>query len=134
MAVVDNNDYLRNGGFLQKSDKANLGPSDLGKKEHYLAPSRWYRDPKIFELERRSLFSTKWVIASFKSRFQKAGNYVTCEMLGYNFFLIRDKEGNINAFHNVCRHRGHPITRKECGSSTVLTCKYHGWYEITVSY
>lgn len=130
MAVVDGKNFLRNGGFLQKSETVNLSPKDLGKKEHYLAPSRWYRDPKIFNLEKRGLFSTKWVIASFMSRFQKEGDYLTCEMLGYNFFLIRDKAGNINGFHNVCRHRGHPITQKECGSTTVLGCKYHGWYGI----
>src|ERR1700761_6425341 len=48
-------------------------------------------------------------------------------MFGWNFILIRDKEGNINAFHNICRHRGHPVTQKESGSSTVLACRFHGW-------
>jgi nitrite reductase/ring-hydroxylating ferredoxin subunit len=33
-----------------------------------------------------------------------------------------------NAFHNVCRHRGHPVTTKESGSTTVLACRFHGWY------
>ena len=32
-----------------------------------------------------------------------------------------------NAFHNVCRHRGHPVTTKESGSTTVLACRFHGW-------
>ena len=48
-------------------------------------------------------------------------------MFGWNFFLIRDKDGNINAFHNICRHRGHPVTTKATGSSTVLACRFHGW-------
>lgn len=33
----------------------------------------------------------------------------------------------MRAFHNVCRHRAYEVTRKECGSSTVLGCRYHGW-------
>ncbi|EXJ73441.1 uncharacterized protein A1O5_03201 [Cladophialophora psammophila CBS 110553] len=48
-------------------------------------------------------------------------------MFGWNLFLIRDKDGNINAFHNICRHRGHPVTQKASGSSTVLACRFHGW-------
>ena len=30
-------------------------------------------------------------------------------MAGYNFFLITDRDGNINAFHKVCRHRAFPV-------------------------
>lgn len=48
-------------------------------------------------------------------------------MFGWSFFLIRDKDGNINAFHNACRHRGHPVIQKTSGSSTVLACRFHGW-------
>ena len=48
-------------------------------------------------------------------------------MFGWDIFLIRDKDGAINAFHNVCRHRGYPVITKECGSSTVLACRFHGW-------
>ena len=48
-------------------------------------------------------------------------------MFGWNFILIRDKDGNINAFHNICRHRGHPVTQKASGSSTVLACRFHAW-------
>lgn len=33
----------------------------------------------------------------------------------------------LRAFHNVCRHRAYAVTKKECGSSTVLGCRYHGW-------
>ena len=33
----------------------------------------------------------------------------------------------MRAFHNVCRHRAYAVTKKECGSSIVLGCRYHGW-------
>lgn len=48
-------------------------------------------------------------------------------MFGWDLFLIRDKDGNINAFHNICRHRGYPVVTKDSGSSTVLACRFHGW-------
>ncbi|KIW69315.1 hypothetical protein PV04_05197 [Phialophora macrospora] len=127
MTTVDSRNFILNGGYLQKGRERNLRPEDLGKKTLNLAPSRWYRDEKIFQLERRGLFSTLWHVASFIARFQKAGDYLTLEMFGWNFILIRDKDANINAFHNICRHRGHPVTQKASGSSTVLACRFHGW-------
>lgn len=48
-------------------------------------------------------------------------------MAGFPIFLILGKDGEIRAFHNVCRHRAYTVANKERGSSTVLGCRYHGW-------
>lgn len=48
-------------------------------------------------------------------------------MFGWHFFLVKANDGAIKAFHNVCRHRGHPVVLKESGSASFLTCKFHGW-------
>jgi phenylpropionate dioxygenase-like ring-hydroxylating dioxygenase large terminal subunit len=48
-------------------------------------------------------------------------------MFDRKFFLIKDSNGKINAFHNICRHRGHPVVQKSCGTSSFLSCKFHGW-------
>jgi nitrite reductase/ring-hydroxylating ferredoxin subunit len=37
------------------------------------------------------------------------------------------KDDVVRAFHNVCRHRAFPVTRKPSGSASILGCKYHGW-------
>lgn len=58
MTSVDSNTFLSDGGCLQKGVDKNIKPGDLGNKAHFLAPSRWYRDEKIFQLEKRALFST----------------------------------------------------------------------------
>ena len=47
--------------------------------------------------------------------------------------LVRDLDGEIRAFHNVCRHRGNKIlwdhSPRETASGTCrqFMCKYHGW-------
>ncbi|GMG36784.1 unnamed protein product [Aspergillus oryzae var. brunneus] len=56
-----------------------------------------------------------------------AGWWVSKDVAGFPIFLILGKDGKVRAFHNVCRHRAYTVTKKECGSSAVLGCRYHGW-------
>ena len=44
---------------------------------------------------------------------------------------MRDRAGEIRAFHNVCRHRGSRICKTEQGNAHRLVCPYHRWtYEL----
>ena len=61
------------------------------------------------------------------SRFQKPGDYRTFEIAGFSVIVILGKDERLRAFHNVCRHRAYAVTKKQCGSSIVLGCRYHGW-------
>lgn len=90
-------------------------------------PAQWFRDERIYQLERRAIFSKLWILSTHTSRFAKGGDYLKLEYAGYPYLVIRTKEGGYNAFHNVCRHRAFPLVHKETGSSTILGCKYHGW-------
>ncbi|CAK7892215.1 hypothetical protein CAAN1_01S09032 [[Candida] anglica] len=95
--------------------------------EHTL-PASWWTSEKVFELEKRSIFNKSWMFCTHSSRFAKAGDYFSYTVCGINFFIIKSKvDGQLKAFHNVCRHRAFPVVRKEQGSSTILGCKYHGW-------
>lgn len=89
-------------------------------------PASWYREPAFYQLERRAIFSKSWILISHTNQFDASGKYVTYEMAGYPFFVIKDRTGNINAFLNVCRHRAFPILHQESGTAMALSCKYHG--------
>ncbi|PKX95915.1 putative iron-sulfur cluster-binding protein [Aspergillus novofumigatus IBT 16806] len=90
-------------------------------------PEIWLNSNDIFQLERRAVFSKSWLYLSHRSQFTKPGDYQSFEVAGFPIFLILGKDGEIRAFHNVCRHRAYTVTNKERGSSTVLGCRYHGW-------
>lgn len=94
--------------------------------EHTL-PASWWTSPDVFDFEKRAIFMKSWLFCTHASRFKKAGDYYSFTFLGMSFFIIKSKTGEINAFHNVCRHRAYPVVRKEKGSSIILGCKYHGW-------
>ncbi|OQE39254.1 hypothetical protein PENCOP_c007G03548 [Penicillium coprophilum] len=90
-------------------------------------PASWYSSQDIHELERRAIFSRKWLLTTHKLRFRETGDWLRYEIAGYAFILVKDREGNINAFHNVCRHRAFPVVTEEGGSSRIFSCQYHGW-------
>ena len=58
MTTVDNRTFLASGGYLQKGRVKNVRAQDLGQKIGDLLPSRYFRDEKIYQLERRSIFAT----------------------------------------------------------------------------
>ncbi|KAH8809402.1 rieske [2Fe-2S] domain protein [Xylogone sp. PMI_703] len=90
-------------------------------------PASWYTSQDMFELERRAIFSRKWLLTTHRARFPNVGDWVRYDVAGYQFVIVKDREGKINAFHNVCRHRGFPVVTEEKGSAKIFACKYHGW-------
>ncbi len=90
-------------------------------------PSVWYTSKEMYELERRAIFSRKWQLITHEARLRQAGDWLKYEITGFPFVLCRDRQGNINGFHNVCRHRAFPVVLEEQGSSKIFSCKYHGW-------
>ncbi|KAH0429884.1 rieske 2fe-2s family protein [Colletotrichum camelliae] len=107
-------------GFSSATDNAKPEPSRS-------LPASWYRSPELHQLERRAIISKKWILVTHSLRFKQAGDYVSFNYAEFPFFLIQDREGNVNGFHNVCRHRAYPVIENRTGKASILSCKYHGW-------
>ncbi|KAL5001027.1 Rieske [2Fe-2S] iron-sulfur domain-containing protein [Aspergillus recurvatus] len=90
-------------------------------------PASWYRSEAMYQLERRAVFSKRWMLLTHSSRFTKSGDYISFTIADFSFFLVRDRDGNINGFHNICRHRAYPVVQAREGPASILTCRYHGW-------
>ncbi|KAI1610474.1 Rieske domain-containing protein [Exophiala viscosa] len=95
-------------------------------------PAEFYHSQAIYQLERRAIFSTRWFLVSHKARYRDVGDFVQYEMAGFNFVVVKNKEGSIIGFHNVCRHRAFPVVQETSGKARIFSCKYHGWsYDLT---
>ncbi|KAI2832225.1 hypothetical protein CBS147343_5028 [Aspergillus niger] len=116
---------------VDKPKKTELNPVSEGSENtvHKESdfPQNWWTGSDVFELERRAIFSKRWLYLAHRSRFTKPGDYHSFEVAGIPIFLVLGKDDIVRAFHNVCRHRAYTVTRKECGSSMILGCRYHGW-------
>jgi choline monooxygenase len=92
-------------------------------------PAKWYTSPELYEKERTQLFATQWLYVAHETELLQPGDYVTAEIANYPLYIMRQPDGGIKAFHNVCRHRAAPLVSGPTGNagSSVITCRYHGW-------
>lgn len=60
-------------------------------------PASWYTSQDMYELERRAIFSRKWLLTTHKSRVANPGSSVSYDAAGFEFIVLKDHSGNISA-------------------------------------
>lgn len=90
-------------------------------------PAPWYTSQEFYEFERRAIFSRRWLFITHQSRLSTAGDFLRYSIAGFDVIVVRDRRNQINAFHNVCRHRAYPFVEKQEGNAKIFACRYHGW-------
>ncbi|NMO03716.1 Rieske 2Fe-2S domain-containing protein [Gordonia sp. TBRC 11910] len=66
-------------------------------------------------------------IVAHVDEFTKTGSFITVELLGTPLLLVKQSDGGVRAFANVCRHRGSRVEFAESGCKRVFACPYHNW-------
>ena len=97
---------------------------ELSRARHL--PGYIYHSDEIFRLEKQKIFMKDWLAMARVEEFEKAGDYRTFRVMGEPLIICRDGEGAINAFANVCAHRGVEVASGE-GNLEEFSCPYHGW-------
>lgn len=70
-------------------------------------------------------------VVAWSGEIPEAGDYTTKDLMGTPLLLVRCKDGVVEAFVNVCAHRGAQVA-SGCGHATRFTCPYHAWsYDMT---
>jgi choline monooxygenase len=97
-------------------------------EEASMPPASWYTDADIQKLERANIFQKSWWPIIKIDDFCQKNMYLTGHTNETPWLLIRNHQGELKAFFNVCRHKGREVTtgKGDC-SSCELTCGYHGW-------
>lgn len=90
-------------------------------------PASWYTSSEMYELERRAIFSRMWLMVTHSLRLKNTGDFLRYQIAGFDIVLSRDRQGDIAAFHNVCRHRAYPVIEQDQGTAQIFSCRYHGW-------
>src|SRR5919109_650018 len=90
-------------------------------------PASWYLDPRIMELERRTVFAMTWQLVGRIEQVREPGQFITWEIGGEPLLIVRGDDGVLRGFFNVCRHHAAAVMTEPEGEARNLRCPYHGW-------
>ena len=108
-------------------EKLRLFDADATLEHARTIPSSWYFDPDIYRAECRAVFGDSWQAIGRVDQVADPGCYFTADLAGEPILVVRDEEGVLRAFFNVCRHRAARVAPEAAGHATRLRCRYHGW-------
>ena len=89
-------------------------------------PWSWYTDPTVLRLEQERIFRRFWHYVGLASDVAEPRSFRATRVADVPVLLVRDEEGTLRAFLNVCRHRG-SLVCEGTGTRSTLQCPYHAW-------
>lgn len=89
-------------------------------------PAAWYSDETFFGVVRERVFRGGWVGATVTDELPEPGAWIARTIGTTPVLIVRDRDGGLRAFLNVCRHRAAPLCDDE-GSGSLIRCPYHAW-------
>jgi phenylpropionate dioxygenase-like ring-hydroxylating dioxygenase large terminal subunit len=103
-------------------------------------PSSWYRSAQVYRAEKERIFCREWIAACREEELPNPGDHLVLDVLGESILLVRNRDGLLRAFYNVCRHRGSRLCRTPAETAAMsvalpggitggrlIVCPYHQW-------
>ncbi|WP_323009406.1 aromatic ring-hydroxylating dioxygenase subunit alpha [Paracoccus sp. (in: a-proteobacteria)] len=98
-----------------------------GRQRNFSLSRELYSDEGVYHADLENIWYREWLFAIPSCDIPKTGNHATLQIGQYPVVIVRGGDGEIRAFHNVCRHRGQRLCPKQNGTSPKLVCPYHQW-------
>ena len=90
-----------------------------------LIPLHCFYDAAVLAQEKVNLFQPNWIFVGFTDNLLEPNQYITIDYFGKSV-VVKNFDGELKAFANVCSHRFSKICLQEAGKGP-LQCPYHGW-------
>ncbi len=90
-------------------------------------PGEAYTSEAFLQREFETVFSSTWVFVACAHEVARPGDAMPVQVAGKPVLLVRNAQGELKAFHNVCRHRGVTLVDSPCRAARNFTCPYHAW-------
>ena len=86
---------------------------DIDPFASFTLPNEHYIDNQLFDREMEAVFARTWQYVCHSSALPNAGDYRVRDLGRRSALVVRDKDGTLQAFHNVCQHRAHRLVDVE---------------------
>lgn len=91
-------------------------------------PGDRYTSSEFFRKEWEGMWTKIWLLLGRESEIPNPGDWQMEEIGAEEVLMVRQKDGGIKAFYNVCQHRGNPLVDAPQGRVlSRFVCKYHSW-------
>ncbi|MFD1157467.1 aromatic ring-hydroxylating oxygenase subunit alpha [Roseovarius aestuarii] len=112
------------------SDK--LGDLFAQHQPGYALPREFYTSQMIYDHDIAAVWNRNWIWVGHETQIPDPGDYFLFDYGPESLIIVRDREGDIRAHLNVCRHRGSRVCTESSGKARVFVCPYHAWtYELS---
>jgi phenylpropionate dioxygenase-like ring-hydroxylating dioxygenase large terminal subunit len=91
-----------------------------------ISPER-YLSREYFRDEWARMWTRTWHIGGVAYQAPKPGDYIVSDLGPESILMVRQGDGRMRAFFNVCPHRGTRLLAGPDGHAVTVTCPYHGW-------
>lgn len=112
-------------------------PNELARliqdyKEGFALPRDFYTSQEIYDRDISAYWNRNWIWAGHVSQIPDPGDYFLLDYGPESIIVVRDREGEVRAHLNVCRHRGSRVCVEGEGKARLFVCPYHAWtYELS---
>jgi len=108
-------------------ENVSAGKTDMAARESFVEASR-YTSQAFFEKEQATIFRRHPIAIAHEGQIPEPGSCLAHDALGVPLLLVRNREGGVGGFLNVCRHRSTRLLSEEgpCTRKS-LVCRYHNW-------
>lgn len=86
-----------------------------------------YTSKEFFQQEWEGMWTKVWLLLGRESEIPEHGDWQMEPVGDEEILMVRQKEGGVKAFYNVCQHRGNPLVEEGTGHVRRFVCKYHSW-------
>jgi Rieske 2Fe-2S family protein len=90
-------------------------------------PQHFYSET-AYALELEHIWRPSWLMAGYSLDIPNPGDYMLYKVENHETVIVRDEDGSLKAYANVCRHRGMRLCHEQQGRlKGQIVCPYHQW-------
>lgn len=97
------------------------------RRPGYSLEAPFYLSDTVLKADMEHIFGKHWIFVAVEPQVPEAGDYITVDFGTHSILIVRDDDNQVQAFHNVCRHRGSRLCASQQGVVGNIVCPYHQW-------